>query len=128
MILPVFHQTIYLYKYHLLLKDIPFILLLGFCGFTVYHTELSIREYYVSAGVASLIVSTTPIFSGLLATYFLKERFSKLAWLGSIVAFLGVALISLGNRDKLNVFIIGIVLVLLASFGESVYFAFQKNI
>ncbi len=82
----------------------------------------------MSAGVASLIVSTTPIFSGLLATYFLKERFSKLAWLGSIVAFLGVALISLGNRDKLNVFIIGIVLVLLASFGESVYFAFQKNI
>lgn len=109
------------------IKDIPFILLLGFCGFTVYHTALSIGEYYVSAGVASLIVSTTPIFSALLATYFLKERFSKLAWLGSIIAFLGVALISLGNGDKLNVFIIGIVLVLLASFGESVYFAFQKK-
>ncbi|MGG8953629.1 MULTISPECIES: DMT family transporter [Staphylococcus] len=109
------------------IKDIPFILLLGFCGFTVYHTALSIGEYYVSAGVASLIVSTTPIFSALLATYFLKERFSKLAWLGSLVAFLGVALISLGNGDKLNVFIIGIVLVLLASFGESVYFAFQKK-
>lgn len=109
------------------IKDIPFILLLGFCGFTVYHTALSIGEYYVSAGVASLIVSTTPIFSALLATYFLKERFSKLAWLGSLVAFLGVALISLGNGEKLNVFIIGIVLVLLASFGESVYFAFQKK-
>ncbi|QLK86930.1 hypothetical protein FGL66_00175 [Staphylococcus sp. 17KM0847] len=44
------------------IKDIPFILLLGFCGFTVYHTALSIGEYYVSAGVASLIVSTTPTF------------------------------------------------------------------
>lgn len=66
-------------------------------------------------------------FSALLATYFLKEKFSKLAWLGSIVAFLGVPLISLGNGDKLNIFIVGIILVLLASFGESVYFAFQKK-
>ncbi|MCU5746955.1 DMT family transporter [Staphylococcus sp. SQ8-PEA] len=109
------------------MRDIPFILLLGFSGFTVYHTALSIGEYYVSAGVASLIVSTTPIFSALLATYFFKERFSKLAWFGSLIAFLGVALISLGNGDKVNVFIVGIVLVLLASFGESVYFTFQKK-
>jgi drug/metabolite transporter (DMT)-like permease len=64
------------------LKDIPFILLLGFCGFTVYHTSLSIGEYYVSAGIASLLVSTTPIFSALLAILFLKEKFSKFAWGG----------------------------------------------
>lgn len=60
-------------------KDIPIILLLGFCGFTLYHIALSFGEYYVSAGISSLIVSTTPIFSALLATYFLKEKFSKLA-------------------------------------------------
>ncbi len=27
------------------LKDIPIILVLGFCGFTVYHTALSFGEY-----------------------------------------------------------------------------------
>jgi drug/metabolite transporter (DMT)-like permease len=107
------------------LKDIPFILLLGFCGFTVYHTSLSIGEYYVSAGIASLLVSTTPIFSALLAIFFLKERFSKLAWGGSIIAFLGVVLISIGNEEKITVVVIGVILILFASLGESVYFVFQ---
>ena len=107
-------------------KDIPVILLLGFCGFTVYHTALGIGEYYVSAGVASLLVSTTPIFSALLAKVFLKERFSTKAWIGSLIAFIGVGFISLGDHHKLNVALIGVVLILLASFGESIYFAFQK--
>lgn len=109
------------------LKDIPFILLLGFCGFTVYHTSLSIGEYYVSAGIASLLVSTTPIFSALLAILFLKEKFSKFAWAGSIISFLGVVLISIGNENKITVVVIGVILILFASLGESVYFVFQKR-
>ncbi|SCU37042.1 Integral membrane protein DUF6 [Staphylococcus xylosus] len=82
------------------------IFILGFCGFTVYHTALSFGEYYVSAGIASLIVSTTTIFAALLATYFLREKFSKIAWIGSIIAFLGVALISLGNGEQFHAMII----------------------
>ncbi|MGJ5703293.1 EamA family transporter, partial [Staphylococcus equorum] len=79
-------------------------------------------EYYVSAGIASLIVSTTPIFAALLATYFLREKFSKIAWIGSIIAFLGVALISLGNVEQFHAMIIGVILMLVASIGESIYF------
>lgn len=108
-------------------KDIPIILLLGFCGFTLYHITLSFGEYYVSAGISSLIVSTTPIFSALLATYFLKEKFSKLAWIGSIIAFIGVACIALGNDSKVIAMCIGIALVLIASIGESIYFVFQSS-
>lgn len=109
------------------MKDLPFIILLGFCGFTIYHTALSFGEYFVSAGVASLIVSTTPIFAAILATFFLKENFSKLAWTGSIIAFLGVALISLGNGEQINAMVIGIILVIIASVGESIYFVFQSK-
>ncbi|MHC3759581.1 DMT family transporter [Staphylococcus succinus] len=108
-------------------KDIPIILLLGFCGFTLYHIALSFGEYYVSAGISSLIVSTTPIFSALLATYFLKEKFSKLAWIGSIIALIGVACIALGNDSKVIAMCIGIALVLIASIGESIYFVFQSS-
>lgn len=108
-------------------KDIPIILLLGFCGFTLYHIALSFGEYYVSAGISSLIVSTTPIFSALLATYFLKEKFSKLAWIGSVIAFIGVACIALGNDSKVIAMCIGIALVLIASIGESIYFVFQSS-
>lgn len=110
------------------IKDLPVILLLGFCGFTLYHTALSFGEYYVSAGVASLLVSTTPIFSALIATYFLKEKFSRLVWLGSIIAFIGVALISLGNDNAhFNAMLFGVILILIASIGESIYFAFQSK-
>lgn len=108
-------------------KDIPIILLLGFCGFTLYHIALSFGEYYVSAGISSLIVSTTPIFSALLATYFFKEKFSKLAWIGSVIAFIGVACIALGNDSKVIAMCIGIALVLIASIGESIYFVFQSS-
>ncbi|MFP3470985.1 DMT family transporter, partial [Micrococcus sp. SIMBA_144] len=65
------------------LKDLPVILLLGFLGFTVYHTALSFGEQTVSAGAASLIVSTTPILSAILSAIFLKEGFTKMGWFGS---------------------------------------------
>ncbi|KIX90960.1 membrane protein [Staphylococcus microti] len=110
------------------IKDVPLLLLLGICGFAVYHTALSIGEYYVSAGVASLLVSTTPIFSALLAMSFLKETFPRIAWLGSVIAFIGVALIALGNGAPLKGYLLGIVLILLASFSESIYFTFQKSL
>ena len=110
------------------MKDVPLLLLLGICGFAVYHTVLSIGEYYVSAGVASLLVSTTPIFSALLAMSFFKETFPRIAWLGSVIAFVGVALIALGNGAPLQGYVFGIVLILIASFSESVYFTFQKSL
>jgi drug/metabolite transporter (DMT)-like permease len=108
------------------MKDIPAILLLGFLGFSVYHTALNVGEKTVSAGVASLIVSTTPIFSAFLAFWFLGERFGLSRWLGSIISFLGVVLITLGTRNHVDS-IIGILFILLASFSESLYFVFQTR-
>ncbi|MFL0362833.1 DMT family transporter [Pseudobacillus sp. 179-B 2D1 NHS] len=109
------------------LKDVPAILLLGFLGFTVYHTALSVGEKTVSAGVASLLISITPIFSAVLAAVFLKERFSKMGWIGSLIAFSGVAVISLGNGGSLSAVAAGVLLILIAAIGESCYFVFQTN-
>lgn len=109
------------------LRDIPVILLLGFLGFTTYHTALNFGEETVSAGIASLLVSTTPIFSAILATIFLKERFSKLGWIGSFIAFSGVALIALGSGNTHSVYLIGFIFILIAAIGESFYFVFQTN-
>ncbi|MDF9759734.1 drug/metabolite transporter (DMT)-like permease [Peribacillus simplex] len=109
------------------LKDVPIILLLGFLGFAVYHTALSFGETSVNAGAASLLVSTTPIFSAILATVFLKENFSKAGWIGSITAFLGVAMISLGMGGSVTAFALGALLILIAALSESFYFVFQTN-
>lgn len=108
------------------LKDIPSILLLGFLGFAAYHTALNIGEKTVNAGVASLLVSLTPIFSALLATMFLGERFGRIKWIGSIISLFGVALISLDEGWSMD-FSTGILIILLASICESIYFVFQAK-
>ncbi|MGE8207618.1 DMT family transporter [Heyndrickxia sp. NPDC080065] len=108
------------------LKDIPAILLLGFLGFTVYHMALNIGEKTVSSGVASLLVSMTPIFSALLAACFFREQFGLSRWMGSIISFFGVTLISFGTGGNFE-FTSEILFILLASFSESLYFVFQTR-
>lgn len=109
------------------LKDIPIILLLGFLGFSVYQTALSFGEQTVSAGVASLLVSTTPIFTSLLALLFFHEKFGLWGWIGSLIGFSGVAFISLGGLTESFSLNAGIILVLAASLSESIYFVFQNT-
>lgn len=107
-------------------KDIPSILLLGFLGFSIYHTFLNIGERTVDAGAASLLVSTTPLLSALLAAVFLKEKFNRFGWIGSFTAFIGVALISIGSGGEFSIEW-GILMILLGALGESFYFVFQSS-
>ncbi|MFJ8090815.1 DMT family transporter [Lysinibacillus sp. NPDC095746] len=109
------------------LKDIPIILLLGFLGFTVYQVALNYGEQTISAGVASLLVSTTPIITALLAVFFYREKLSLWGWVGSLVGFCGVAFISIGGSSESFTFNTGIVIVLIASLSESIYFVFQHR-
>ncbi|HEI9262966.1 TPA: DMT family transporter [Staphylococcus aureus] len=109
------------------LRDIPVIFILGFCGFVIYHTTLNFGETLISAGISGILVSTTPIFSSALAYIFLKEHFSKWNWLSSLVAFIGISIISISKDDYTTINVLGVFIILLASFSESLYFTFQKK-
>ncbi|HCV8741819.1 DMT family transporter [Staphylococcus aureus] len=109
------------------LRDIPVIFILGFCGFVIYHTALNFSETLISAGISGILVSTTPIFSSALAYIFLKEHFSKWNWLSSLVAFIGISIISISKDDYTTINVLGVFIILLASFSESLYFTFQKK-
>lgn len=109
------------------IKDIPVILLLGFLGFAVYQTALNYGEQTISAGSASLLVSTTPIFTAMLALVFYHERFGVRGWIGTCIGFIGVAFISFGGSTETLSFNIGVLLVLVASISESIYFVFQQS-
>ncbi|HDC5944983.1 TPA: DMT family transporter [Staphylococcus aureus] len=109
------------------LRDIPVIFILGFCGFVIYHTSLNFGETLISAGISGILVSTTPIFSSALAYIFLKEHFSKWNWLSSLVAFIGISIISISKDDYTTINVLGVFIILLASFSESLYFTFQKK-
>ena len=105
-------------------KDILPLFLIGFTGISVYHLGLNYGEQFISAGVASLIIATIPIYVVILACVFLKEQINKFIISGILVALLGVIIISLwGNPNtiiEIN-YIFGALAVILAAFVGAVY-------
>jgi drug/metabolite transporter (DMT)-like permease len=80
-------------------KDIPSIFLLGFFGVMVYHFGLNYGEQYITAGAASLIIATSPVYILILATVFLKEKITFFKFLGIILALFGVIIISILGKQ-----------------------------
>jgi drug/metabolite transporter (DMT)-like permease len=107
------------------LRDLPAIFLVGFLAFAFYHVGLNFGERTVSAGAASLLINTAPIFTALLATAFLGERLRTLGWIGMVVSFLGATLISVGEGEGYG-FDLGAVPILLAAVAVSVYLVIQR--
>ncbi len=105
-------------------KDTLRLFLLGFIGISVYHLGLNYGEQFVSAGAASLIIATIPIFVVILAKLFLSEHIDKKIVLGIIIALAGVVIISLwGNPDaRIEIdYLSGALAVVLAAFVGAVY-------
>ena len=106
-------------------RDLPAVLLGGFLGFFGYHVGLAFGQVTVEAGSASLIISSVPVFTALLAVAFLGERLGPLGWVGTLVSFGGVAMISLGEGGSFGIDP-GAAPILLAAVSESLFFVFQK--
>ena len=106
-------------------RDLPAVALAGLFAFALYNLALNSGQLTASAGVASLIIASIPIFTALLAAAFLGERLDTLGWSGIAVGFVGVALITVGEGGGFGINP-GALLVLLAAISASVYFAFQK--
>ena len=107
-------------------RDLPAILLMGFLGFTVYHAALNYGEVSVTAGAASFLINTAPIFTSLLAITFLGERLNMWGWIGIAISFAGVATITAGEGSGLRLEP-GALLVLLAAISASGYLVLQKR-
>lgn len=107
-------------------RDLPTLLALGFLGITVYHLSLNYGSRTVTAGAASLLIASAPIFTALLAHILLRERVSRTAWIGTVAGFGGIALISLGEGRGLRVEP-GALTVLLAAVAASLYSVLQKK-
>ena len=106
-------------------RDLPAVFLAGFLAFTVYHLALNFGEVTVSAGAASILINTVPIFTALLARIFLGERLRLMGWVGMGVSFVGAALISLGESEGLSLNPRAFV-ILVAALASSLYFIFQR--
>ena len=74
----------------------------GVLGITLYNLLLNTGELTMTAGAASFLINSMPVFSALLATAFLGERLRIVGWLGIAVSFAGVAMIALGDSRGLH--------------------------
>ena len=79
----------------------------------------------MSAGAASILINTAPIFTALLAVAFLGERLRVWGWVGMAVSFCGAALISLGEGEGVSLDPRAF-LILVAALATSFYLVFQK--
>jgi drug/metabolite transporter (DMT)-like permease len=107
------------------LKDIPLIAALGITAFPIYQLALVEGEKTVFAGTASMIIAASPIIVSIFTVLFFKEKLNWIGWIGSLVGFAGVALISF--RDLFS-FVLqpGILFIFVAAICISVYNVFQK--
>lgn len=108
-------------------RDLPQIIALGIVGITFYHTGVTFGQQTVEAGTAGMIVGSAPIFTTIIAAIFLRERIEWFAWLGLIVGFSGIMLITVGSSGAF-VMSKGMVYVILATISTSFFFVFQKQL
>lgn len=108
--------------------DVPALLGLGFLGIALYNVALNYGEQTVSAGIASFLVNTAPVFTTLLAVAFLGEQIKKRGWIGILTGFAGAAFISFSVAgDGHFSFSWGAALILFAALVQAVYFVIQKS-
>jgi len=107
------------------LKDIPGIALNGFIGFSLYNVALNAGEQTVSAGVASFLIAAEVGVIALLAVLFLGERLRVMGWVGILLSFVGVGVISLAGEEGIEISL-GALIILIATVCISVYTVLQK--
>lgn len=107
--------------------DLARLALGGALGISIYNWLLNTGQQTVSPGAASFIINTLPIWTALLATFFLRDRFGIGAWVATIVSFSGVILIAFAQPGPMK-FGNGSSLILLASILSATYFVLVRGV
>jgi drug/metabolite transporter (DMT)-like permease len=108
-------------------SDMPALVLAGVVGITIYNVVLNYGLRTVPAATASFLVASTPIWTSLMAVIFLKERLNRIGWIGILVSFVGIGLISRERGHGLH-FSPGAILIGLNAIAYAVYIILQKRL
>ncbi|MBC2684949.1 DMT family transporter [Bacillus toyonensis] len=85
-------------------KDIPRLIVVSFIGIVLYQTLFMETVKYTSATNASLLISISPIFTTLFAVFLKQEKFSSRKLIGSMIAFVGAALVLVAGHSLASSF------------------------
>ena len=110
---------------------VPWFLLLGLTGVSVYHLSLNFGERYISANVAALIVASMPVMTAILAMVFLGEDVAATKWAGIALAVAGVAVLVVWGTPDAELTVgdaAGAAVTALAPLAWSVYTIVSKRL
>lgn len=80
-------------------EDFKVFLLLSFCEPFCYFLGESFGLMFISATLASLIISTIPLFTPIFTYIFLKEKLGRWGIIGLLISFCGLLFIIFENAD-----------------------------
>jgi drug/metabolite transporter (DMT)-like permease len=106
-------------------RDKGLLFLVGAFGIGCYNIALNYGEISVPSGIASFIISISPLVTLIFAVIFLRETISIKMIVGMAISILGVALIMLSKTNEFN-FHIGVIYVMVATFVGGLYSVLQK--
>jgi drug/metabolite transporter (DMT)-like permease len=108
------------------LRDIPGLAFTGAIGITFYNLALNYGETRVTAGAASLLIASVPIWTALAARFWLHEKLTAIGWCGVLVSFAGVALIAGGEGEGIRLSPQALI-ILAAAVTSALYMILQKH-
>ncbi|EKD71836.1 MAG: hypothetical protein ACD_46C00086G0003 [uncultured bacterium] len=107
------------------LGDTVSLFLIGALGVGIYHIALNYGEITVSSGMASFIISQSPIITALLALIFLGEQLNFLRVIGFFVSLIGIILITVGEEDGFK-WDPGVGYIVISAIAGSIFSVLQK--
>ena len=94
---------------------------LGLLGILVYQAGFIVGVDRVTAGMAALLIASSPLWTAVSAHVLGVERLGALGWAGTAVSLVGVVLVVLGRPGDLGGDALGVALMLGASLAWGVY-------
>lgn len=106
--------------------DLPWFLAAGFTGFFFYMIAFNSGQGAVSAATGSVVVSAIPVMTALFAHFVYHEALRPIQWGAIVLAFFGVAVLTLMN----GVFTVnhGLIWLLVGSVSLSIYNLLQRRL
>lgn len=115
---------LYRYRSHLAWHTVPHLLVVGITNSALPFTLLAFATLHVSAGYTSLLNSSVPMWSALIAAIWLRDWLTRWQVFGVIVGFLGV-LVLVQGRGQLN--LEGPTLAIIACTGATFSYGLSAN-
>ena len=124
--------TISLVRRYRFPTDIRTLLQLGYPGLYMYGLSYALiyfGEQYIDSSLASVLFGSFPFFVALLSWLrYRKERLTPLAWIGMLIGFSGVVLISLDSLQVSGNLFLGTLLTVLGAFCAAFGIVIHKQL